>query len=342
MSHQSELIATDIEAYLHAQEHKGMLRFITCGSVDDGKSTLIGRLLWDSKLIFEDQLAALQAAPPHGLPERTELTATPFYPQEDKLCGTATIATVLQHAGVVTSPEALTHQVYLPGRKGALQAEMLAAVRRHGIIAYRLAPRLEDVLRELAAGTPVLVLQNLSFDFAPLWHYAVAIGYDRARQEIVLRSGTTYRLAMTLANFERTWARSAHWAMVAAAPQWLPVTVEEDPYVAAAVALERVAPQAARTAYTTALARWPNNLLALIGSGNTAYGAGDLAAAEAAYRRTTQAHPQSADAWNNLAQTLLELGRKEEALAAGNRAVGIGGPRLPVYRATVKTISEAR
>lgn len=61
MSHQSELIATDIEAYLHAQEHKGMLRFITCGSVDDGKSTLIGRLLWDSKLIFEDQLAALQA-----------------------------------------------------------------------------------------------------------------------------------------------------------------------------------------------------------------------------------------------------------------------------------------
>ncbi|NIQ93049.1 MAG: bifunctional sulfate adenylyltransferase subunit 1/adenylylsulfate kinase, partial [Desulfuromonadales bacterium] len=47
--------------YLKAQEEKGMLRFITCGSVDDGKSTLIGRLLWDSQLIFEDQLAALEA-----------------------------------------------------------------------------------------------------------------------------------------------------------------------------------------------------------------------------------------------------------------------------------------
>ena len=61
MSHQSELIAQDIHAYLKAQEEKSLLRFITCGSVDDGKSTLIGRLLWDSKLIYEDQLAALEA-----------------------------------------------------------------------------------------------------------------------------------------------------------------------------------------------------------------------------------------------------------------------------------------
>ena len=61
MSHASELIATDIGAYLQQHEHKSLLRFITCGSVDDGKSTLIGRLLYDSKMIFEDQLAALES-----------------------------------------------------------------------------------------------------------------------------------------------------------------------------------------------------------------------------------------------------------------------------------------
>ena len=60
MSHQDALIASDIVAYLEAQEHKSFLRFITCGSVDDGKSTLIGRLLYDSKLIYEDQLAAIE------------------------------------------------------------------------------------------------------------------------------------------------------------------------------------------------------------------------------------------------------------------------------------------
>ena len=61
MAHISDLIATDIDAYLKSHETKSLLRFITCGSVDDGKSTLIGRLLYESKMLFEDQLAALEA-----------------------------------------------------------------------------------------------------------------------------------------------------------------------------------------------------------------------------------------------------------------------------------------
>ena len=61
MAHKSDLIATDIQAYLKSHEHKSLLRFITCGSVDDGKSTLIGRLLYESKMIFEDQLTTLEA-----------------------------------------------------------------------------------------------------------------------------------------------------------------------------------------------------------------------------------------------------------------------------------------
>ncbi|HAR08883.1 MAG TPA: bifunctional sulfate adenylyltransferase subunit 1/adenylylsulfate kinase, partial [Cobetia sp.] len=62
MSHASDKISADIEAYLQEHERKDLLRFITCGSVDDGKSTLIGRLLFDSKLIYEDQLASITQA----------------------------------------------------------------------------------------------------------------------------------------------------------------------------------------------------------------------------------------------------------------------------------------
>src|SRR5476649_2199460 len=61
MAHVSDMIAEDIGQYLKSHENKSLLRFITCGSVDDGKSTLIGRLLYESKMIFEDQLAALEA-----------------------------------------------------------------------------------------------------------------------------------------------------------------------------------------------------------------------------------------------------------------------------------------
>ncbi len=61
MAHVSDLIGTDIGRYLAQHEQKSLLRFITCGSVDDGKSTLIGRLLYESKLLFEDHLAAVAA-----------------------------------------------------------------------------------------------------------------------------------------------------------------------------------------------------------------------------------------------------------------------------------------
>jgi tetratricopeptide (TPR) repeat protein len=288
------------------------------------------------------QVAALIAQPPPALPERAELTSVPFYPQERYQCGPAALATALVYSGADTSPDALVSQVYLPEREGSLQAEMLAAARRHGRVAYRLAPQLENVLQEVAAGTPVVVLQNLAFAFLPRWHYAVVVGYDQPREEIVLRSGTTRRLTMTLSNFERTWARSQYWAMVAIAPERLPATATEHSYVAAAVALERVSADAARRAYATALTRWPRNLLARIGSGNLAYAAKNFAAAEAAYRQATRDHPQAADAWNNLAQTQLEMGRKDEALEAAQRAVALGGPRLTQYQTTLKAIAESR
>jgi tetratricopeptide (TPR) repeat protein len=288
------------------------------------------------------QLAALPSQLPATAPARIELAAVPFRPQEDYQCGPAALATTLAYSGVATSPEALVPEVYLPAREGSLQVEMVAAARRHGLAAYVLAPQLADLLQEVAAGTPVIVLQNLAFGFAPRWHYAVVVGYDLPRGEIILRSGTTRRLAMQLATFERTWARGEHWAMVTLPPERLPVTATEDRYVISVVALERVAPGAARRAYQTALERWPDNLPARIGHGNAAYALRDLAGAEAAYREATRRHPGVADAWNNLAQALLELRRRDEALAAARRAVDIGGPRLAQYQATLQAVSESR
>lgn len=284
------------------------------------------------------QVAGLIERRPVDLPAAVEIASVPFYPQEDYQCGPASLAAVLQHAGRVAPPDALVAQVYVPARKGSFQAEMLAATRRHGLVAYPLAPRLESLLREIAAGTPVLVLQNLALSWAPQWHYAVAIGYDLDQRVLVLRSGVTRRLVMSLNTFEHTWARSGHWAMLALPPERLPETAAELPYVAAVAALERVAPAAARRGYETALARWPGSVAAELGWGNASYAMRDLAGAAAAYQRATMRHPASADAWNNLAQALSELGSRDEALAAARRAVALGGPRLRTYRETLEEI----
>ena len=284
------------------------------------------------------QVAGLHAQPDPALPPRAEIASVPFFPQEDYQCGPAALAMVLRYAGVETSPEALLKQVYLPGREGSLQAEMLSGARRHGLVAYQLSTRLSDLLKEIAAGHPVVVFQNLSFSFSPVWHYAVAIGYDLDRDELVLRSGVTQRLTITLSNFERTWARGRHWAMVPLRPWQLPVTATADGYVRAVAALERLDPAAARQAYESALARWPGHVVARVGLGNAAYAMRDLVAAEQAYRRATQEHPKAADAWNNLAQVLLERGNRSEAREAALRAIELGGPRLATYRDTLNTI----
>ena len=131
------------------------------------------------------------------------------------------------HADYMT-PQDLTPQVYLPGLAGSLQVEMLAATRRNGLLAYELAPKLDDLLAEVAAGSPAVVLQNLALSWYPVWHYSVVVGYDLEREEIILRSGLERRQALSLTTFEHTWESAGYWAMLALPPGRMPRTATED------------------------------------------------------------------------------------------------------------------
>lgn len=295
---------------------------------------LTGVLVWVMLLLggcATPQVATLEARWPDELPARVELARVPFFPQEEFECGPAALAMVAQAAGVTVSPEALVDQVYLPGRQGSLQPEMLAATRRQGLLAYPLKPSIEAVLREVAAGNPVLVFQNLAFPIYPVWHYAVVMGYDRERHVLLLHSGVTARMEISLVAFERTWARGQYWAMLALPPGQLPATAEPRAYTAAAATLERTDAGGAQRAFAAALQRWPNERAALLGAGNSAYALGQREAAARAYRQTVTRHPDFADGWNNLAQVLMALGRRVEASQAIARAVALGGARLPDY-----------
>jgi hypothetical protein len=299
---------------------------------------LIGALLGGCASIVP-QAYTLRDHPPADLPPKAELREVPFHDQDDYQCGPAALAMALNAAGVFVTPEELVDQVYLPGRKGSLQIEMLVAARRHGLVAYELAPRLEDVLREVAAGTPVVVLENYGFRIWPKWHYAVVVGYDLAKGEIVRRSGTFPRQTMPFPVFEYVWKSDGYWAMVAVPPDRVPATATEERYAGAVVALEKSGqPAVARTAYEAMLKRWPTSLAGLIGLGNTAYALKDSAAAEAAFQRAVEAHPDSVAALNNLANVLSERGQIARARATAQRAVDLGGPLQAAARATLEEI----
>lgn len=290
------------------------------------------------------QSEALGRAGDAGLPPRAELETVPFFAQEDHQCGPAALAMVLNAAGVAVSPYTLTDEVYVPARKGSLQVEMLAGARRHGLLAYELAPELQDVLAEVATGNAVIVLQNLGlFASRPYWHYAVVIGYDLERNEILLRSGATARRAMKFGLFEFLWLDGGRWSMVALAPRRLPASAREAKFASAAAALEQTGRIAeARLAYAALLERWPDNLVGLMGLGNTAYALGQTAQAEAAFRQATERHPLAAATFNNLAQSLADQGRLDSALEAARKAVNLGGPGLPAAQATLDQVLRLR
>jgi hypothetical protein len=269
------------------------------------------------------------AAPPQTAALRTragarppaELDGTPFFPQTALHCGPAALATALGAAGRPADPEQLGDEVFLPGRGGTLQVEMLAGARRHGALPVRLPPRMDALLDEVDGGLPVVVLQNLGLAIAPRWHYAVLVGHDVARDELVLRSGTTRRATMGFTPFEYTWARGGHWAFVAAAPGRLPRTADEAQIADAALAFERVAaPGDALRVYEAASARWPGNLVLAMGLGNTRHAVGDAAGAARAFAQAARTH-DSAAAWNNLARVQWDLDDRPAARDAALRAV---------------------
>jgi hypothetical protein len=282
--------------------------------------------------------AALSTEPPPALARQTSIARVPFVPQEDYQCGPAALAMVLGADGAAIPVTALVAQVYLPARGGSLQVEMLAAARRHGRLAVVLPGRLDAVLAEVAAGRPVIVLQNLSLPVLPRWHYAVVIGYDLERNVILLHSGTSARLAVPLSVFERTWARGGHWAMVATSPSVLPSAPDAPSLLSAIAALERADAGAAARAYTALTERHPALYGAWFGLGNANHAIGDLAGAERAFTRATEIDAQAADGWNNLALTQLARGRPGDARVSAQRAVALGGPRAARYRETLDAI----
>lgn len=262
-----------------------------------------------------------------------ELEDVPFHAQLAHHCGPASLLTVLEASGVDAAYEAIADRVYVPGLEGSLQVEMLATARDYGRIAYPLPPDPTALFAEVKAGRPVLVLLNLGVPSAPVWHYAVVIGFDPAAGRVLLRSGDEPRQAQKAGAWLRRWDWAGRWSMVALRPGEWPTAVDDARLLRALADFEdRAPPEATRRAWTAAADHWPRQPLAWLGVGNAAYALGDLAAATDAYRRALEIDPERLAARLNLAVALQEGGDPCAGLAALGSAPGSEHPLAPRYR----------
>jgi len=268
-----------------------------------------------------------------------ELIQTPFYPQVTDQCGPSALATILNSSGVTVTPEALKSRIYIPGRQGSLQIELLAATRGYGRMPYLIDTDISALLGEVRGGRPVLILQNLGSKRAPVWHFAVVIGYLADQRRFVLRSGDQKRQVMSASRFIRTWQGAGYWGVLALQPGEMPASSDADKYVRSVAAVEAIGDmESALAGYHAATERWPEHSLAWLGVGNAYYAQGNLDSAESAYKHILSMDSNHLIALNNLSQVQIDRGCFEDASATLDTALSAAKSDTTIYR----TIQDTR
>jgi tetratricopeptide (TPR) repeat protein len=286
------------------------------------------------------QSKQLQLERPHDLPSKAFIKDVPFYPQQQFHCGPSTLSMVMNFYGKKLTPKELAKDVFTPGRKGSFQAEMKAAVRKRGMLAYELTPELVYLLAEVSVGHPVIILQNKSVKYYPIWHYALVIGYDLNKKQIYLHSGLNENYVVSMSVFEFTWKRSNRWAMAVLPTDTLPNDRNLINALQAAVDLEEVGQiQAANQIYQTITKRWPESFVAVMGAANSHLTLGNPENATSYYLRALEIKPRRADIYNNLAYSLLAQSCYEPSLTSIQCAISLD-PNNPEFLDSQREISK--
>jgi len=276
------------------------------------------------------------------VPAAARVADVPFVEQTEGHCGPAALAMMLGWSGRGVATSALAARLMIPVRGGTLEHDLVGAARAEGRLVLPVLG-LEAVLREVAAGHPVIVLQNLALTWYPQWHYAVVVGYDLPEAVIELHSGQDERRRVALATFRQTFERAGERAVVVLPPDRLPATGGRKAVLAAAAALERAGrAKAALLAYRQILARWPEDPEARFGEANALVALNELAAAAESFRTAAGSPSTASVALNNLSHVLMLGGDLDGAERAALEAIEGGGPGASAARRTLREVRAAK
>ncbi|MCF2948017.1 PA2778 family cysteine peptidase [Paraglaciecola aquimarina] len=200
--------------------------------------------------------------PPQNLAASANIQSLPFYPQEQFFCGPTTLAELFNYHGMNVTPAELAPNLFIPSREGSLQLEMISATRQYNFVPYSQAGSILQIIHLISQGIPVIVLQNNSISWLPMWHYAVVKGYDLQKSELILNTGKTEDHRMSFELFERTWQRSSYWMLVPLPSVKTSQHLESHIYIKAAYDLMRIGKvNTGLMSLKSAIKEWPEQWL---------------------------------------------------------------------------------
>lgn len=233
------------------------------------KAAIISGLLLLSACSSMPQTAEIMKSPPNSISATKILSDVPFYPQTEFFCGPTTLSEVFAYHGKNIDAQAIAPKVFIPEKNGSLQIEMKSVSRQYGFLPYSDNGDLLTLLTLVDNDTPVIVFQNNGLSWAPLWHYAVVIGYDLSTFELILHTGVTPNHKISFDVFERTWKRGEYWYL---APLPIGFTAEFlDEHIYIQAAFDQLQIGQVHTALANLRAankQWPDNWLPYFLIGN--------------------------------------------------------------------------
>ncbi len=291
-------------------------------------------------------LAGCSSLPPpkysENLPTSAYIPALTLFPDESNQCGPAALASLLSFYGQSFEFEQLSKQLVIPAKGGSIRTDMRAQSRQHGLTPYIIPPKIEHLFDEIAAGNPVIVMQNLSLSGIPQWHYAVVRGYDLNSQTITLQSGGQANYTIPISLFRRTWARAKNWGIAPKPIGELSYSVSFFSAMNSGFEFEELKLyQSAYDTYQAVAKRWPNDGQAVVNMGlaNIAYRLEQYEQAKDFLLKRLEQYPETADTWNNLSHVMSRLQCPQSAVQAAYCATEIA-PNQVILENTLKQMME--
>lgn len=268
-----------------------------------------------------DQLLSSQAA--SSLPKQKIITDVPFILQDEGHCGPATLTMAMKHLGVEVDLKEIIDQTYSPNAEGSYRTDMISAVRRNGLVGIPITG-LERLLKELEAGNPVIVFENLAFDWYPLWHFALVFGYDLNKQVVHLHSGADKHKVWEMTRFEKSWKRGQYWGLVVFRPDQIPTLATANQWARQLASLEKIGKfEEAFVGYELLKKSRPKSPWGYLGLGNIYFRKSQYKLAAHNFEQVTRISSGNWIAWFNLALSYKELKMTKKAKVAANKSINL-------------------
>ncbi|MEM8844330.1 MAG: PA2778 family cysteine peptidase [Pseudomonadota bacterium] len=268
----------------------------------------------------------------HVVPKKPEIKPgdvvidVPFIKQDKFYCGPASLTMVADYYGRDLTLKQVEQLMYLPVVNGSLQTELQATARSMKFAAFPMNLNRETLSAEIDQERPIIVLQNLSLEVYPVWHYSVVVGRSPNIDHLLLHSGQHQYYRIPWHTFENTWKRSKQWALVLLPPGELPESISEPQALQAALDLETTGNyRSAQLTYKAITKRWPNSFKAYVGLANTHMQLKEPLAASNSYQKALKLNKQSTKTLNNFAYSAYQLGCEITAIAAAKCAYKMSG-----------------